>query len=93
MLDLLSSHLSLAVQDESCSRQVLGREREPIMALLLKLIDAESGNKDIGTKVAETLQTGAQYLLPEPETRLEMLLSQLPKSSDDLEKSSEGQVT
>ena len=82
----------LAVQDETCSREILGKNHKPILDLLLKLIDESKDNPDIQTCVTNTLKNGAQYLLPKPEERIELLLSLLPKTSDDLQKATSGDV-
>ena len=91
-MDLLSSHLLLAVKDEACNRDVLGKQQKPLLDALLKLIDEAKDNSTIIESITTTLKNGAQYLLPKPEERVEMLLSLLPKSSEDLNKASYGQV-
>lgn len=94
ILDILSSHLSLAVQNEGCTRDVLGKEQKIILDLLLKLMDEKTkSDNNISVKVETALQNGAQFLLPAAEDRIEMLLALLPKSSEDLEKTSLGQVS
>lgn len=91
-LDLLSSHLLLAVKDESCPRSVLGEEGKLIMKLLLKLVDEPNLSHLIVSKIKSTLHIGAHFLLPKPEARLDLLLSLLPQSAEDLKKSTIGQV-
>ncbi|XP_066930429.1 probable E3 ubiquitin-protein ligase HERC1 [Clytia hemisphaerica] len=91
-LNLLSSHLMLAVQDETCSREILGKSHKPLLDLLLKLINESKDNQLIQQCVTDTLKNGAQYLLPKPEERIELLLSLLPKTSDDLQKASSGDM-
>ena len=83
----------LAVQDETCSRDILGKNHKPILDLLLKLINESKDNQHIQQCVTNTLKNGAQYLLPKPEERIELLLSLLPKTSDDLQKASSGDVS
>ena len=82
----------LAVKDETCTRDVLGSEDKRLLDLLLKLIDETKDEKHIVTCITNTLTNGAQYLLPKPEERIEMLLRLLPKSASDLQKTTYGQV-
>ena len=84
---MLSTHLLLAVKDETCTRSVLGEEGKPIMKQLLKLIDEPQLCPTLVSKIKHTLQIGAQFLLPKAESRIELLLSLLPQSADDLKKS------
>ena len=91
-LDLLSSHLLLAVNDPTCTQAILGNEGETFMSLLLNMIDEANVPNKIMSKIESTLQIGAQFLLPRPEQRTEMLLAKLPRNSGDLEKVSTGQV-
>ena len=90
---LLSSHLLLAVKDETCSHSVLGEEARPIMKLLLKLIDQPNLQQNNFDLIESTLKVGAQFLLPEPQARVELLLSLLPQTSDDLKSATIGQVS
>ena len=88
----MSSHLLLAVKDDTCTRTVLGQEGKVIVKLLLELIDAPSLSKKIVKKIERTLKIGAQYLLPEPDQRVEMLLTLIPQNSEQLKNLSIGQV-
>jgi len=82
----------LAVKDETCTRDVLGSEDKPLLDLLLKLIDETKNEKQVVKCITTTLTNGAQYLLPKPDERIEMLLTLLPKSANDLQKATYGQV-
>lgn len=91
-LRLLSSHLMLAVEDVTCSRDVLGNKQKPLLDTLLNLLESEKESKMVIDLVILTMKIGAQYLLPQPEERVELLLSLLPKTSEELSKSTYGEV-
>lgn len=91
-LNILSSHLLLAVKDETCTRNVLGEEGKPIMKLLLQLIDQPNLPEDMVSKIEFTLRIGAKFLLPKYDQWVDMLLKLLPQSSEDLKKATMGQL-
>lgn len=82
----------LAVEDVTCSRDVLGDKQKPLLDTLLSLLESEKESKTIIDLVISTMKIGAQYLLPQPEEWVELLLSLLPKTSEELLKSTYGEV-
>lgn len=82
----------LAVEDVTCSQDVLGNKQKPLLDILLRLLESSKESKTIIDLVISTMKIGAQYLLPQPEERVELLLSLLPKTSEELSKSTYGEV-
>lgn len=82
----------LAVEDVTCSRDVLGNKQKPLLDTLLSLLESARESKTVIDLVISTMKIGAQYILPQPEERVELLLSLLPKTSEELSKSTYGEV-
>ena len=82
----------LAVRDVTCSQDVLGNKQKPLLDNLLKLIEDARDSQAIIDHATTTMKIGAQYLLPQSEERVELLLALLPKTSEDLSKATYGEV-